>query len=67
MYEILFRPLLSKEKFYILPDDSVSGQARPLLDCADAQADLGLCCPHMLEDTFSHGAAHIILKKKDRR
>ena len=22
----------------------------------DAQADLGLCCPHMPNDTFSHGA-----------
>ena len=27
---------------------------------ADAQADLGLCCPHIPEDTFPHGAAHII-------
>ena len=26
---------------------------------ADAQADLGLCCTHMPEDTFSHGAAHM--------
>ena len=23
------------------------------------QADLGLCCPHMLEDMFSHGMAHL--------
>ena len=26
----------------------------------DAQADLGLHCPHMLEDTFLHGAAHVV-------
>ena len=25
-----------------------------------AQADLGLHCPHMPEDTFSHAAAHLI-------
>ena len=26
------------------------------------QADLGLCCPHMPEDTFAHGAARITEK-----
>ena len=26
------------------------------------QADLGLCCLHMLEDRFPHGAAHIKLQ-----
>ena len=40
-------------------NDSVSGQWRPWSDCADAQADLGLRCPHMPEGTFSHGTAHI--------
>ena len=25
----------------------------------DAQADLGLRCPHMPEDTFSHGIAQL--------
>ena len=39
--------------------DSVNGQWRPWSDCADAQADLGLCCPHMPEDTFSRGTAHL--------
>ena len=29
------------------------------LDCADAQADLELHCPHMFEDSFSHDAAHV--------
>ena len=28
-------------------NDSVSGQRRPRSDCADAQSDLGLLCPHM--------------------
>ena len=45
-------------------NDSVSGQRRPRSDCMDAQSDLGFHCPHMLEDTFSHGAAHILVKDK---
>ena len=28
---------------------------------ADAQADLGLCCPHMPKDTFLLGAAHVVV------
>ena len=28
-------------------------------DCADAQADLVLHCPHMAKCPFSHGAVHI--------
>ena len=44
---------------YILSNYFVSGQWMPWSDCADAQADLGLRCPHMPEDMFSHGAAHI--------
>ena len=39
--------------------DSVCWQWRPWSDCMDAQADLGLNCSHMPEDTFSHGLAHI--------
>ena len=34
----------------------VSRQWSPWSDCADAQADLGLRCTHMPEDTFSPGA-----------
>ena len=30
-----------------------------LVDIADVQADLGFRCPHMLEDTFSHGAVQM--------
>ena len=30
-----------------LSNDSVSGQRRPRSDCADAQSDLGLRCPHL--------------------
>ena len=30
-------------------------------DCADAQSDLGLRCPHMTEDKFPHGAAPLII------
>ena len=33
----------------------VSGQGRPWSDFADAPADLGLRCPHLPKDTFSHG------------
>ena len=32
--------------------DSVSGQWRPWSDCASAQSDLGLRCPHTPKDTF---------------
>ena len=39
----------------VVLNDSSSGQWRPWSDCADAQADLGLRCPHMPEDTFSQG------------
>ena len=39
--------------------DSVSGQWRSWSDCMDEQADQGLCCLHMPEDIFSHGAAQL--------
>ena len=26
----------------------------------DVQADLGLCCPHMPKDTFSHNLEHFL-------
>ena len=42
-------------------NDSVCGQWRPGSDCADAQADLGLSCPHMPENTFSYGEAHLFV------
>ena len=42
----------------VVSDDSASGQWRPWSDCADAQSDLELRCPHMPEDTFSHGTSH---------
>ena len=38
-----------------MSNDSVSRQPRPRSDYASAQSDLGLGCPHMPEDTFSHG------------
>ena len=37
-----------------------SEQQRRWSDCADAQADLRLCCLHMTLDRFSHGPAHIL-------
>ena len=43
----------------VVSNDSVSGQGVPRSDCADAQADLGLHCPHMPKDTFSFGAAYL--------
>ena len=42
-------------------NDSVSGQWGPWSDCVNRQADLGLCSLNMPEDTFSYGAAHIIV------
>ena len=44
--------ICSPLNYFIVADDSVCGQRRPWFDWADAQADLGLCCPHMPEDTF---------------
>ena len=29
-------------------------------DCTDAQADVGIHCPHMPEDTFPHCEAHML-------
>ena len=43
--------------YSIVFNDSVSWQRRSWSDCADTQADLGLRCPHMPEDTFSIGVA----------
>ena len=39
----------------------VGGRRWPRSDCASAQSDQGLRCPHMPEDTFSHGIAQIML------
>ena len=44
----------------VISNGSVMGQWRPWSDCADAQADLGLLCPHMPKDMFSHCA--VLLK-----
>ena len=45
---------------FTVSNDYVRGQRRLWSDCADAQADLSLYCPHMPGDTFLHGAAHIM-------
>ena len=42
-------------------NDSVSGQWMPWSDYVDAKADLGLPCPLMPEDTFSHMTHTIML------
>ena len=39
----------------IVSNDFVSGEQRPWTVCAEAQADLGLRCLHMPEDTCQHG------------
>ena len=36
----------------VVSNDSVSRQWRSWSECADAQANLGLCCSHMFEDRF---------------
>ena len=53
----IFFPLIHT----MMTNDFVSGQRRPWSDYANAQAHLGLRCPHMLKDTFSHGTAYLIL------
>ena len=61
MHRFRFIPRMRKvlfKQYSFVSNDSVCGQRMPWSDCADAQADLGLRCPYMPEDTFSHGAAH---------
>ena len=50
-------------KHSLVSNDSFCGQRRTWSDCADAQSDLGLRCPHMPKDMFSHGADHVMLAK----
>ena len=48
-------------KHFIVFNDSVYEQKIPWSDCANAQADLGICCQHMPESTFFYGMTHIFL------
>ena len=48
-------------RWTIVSNDSICGQRRRWSDCADAQADLGLRCPHMPEDT-AHMSACFTLR-----
>ena len=47
---------------FCMSNNSVSWQRMPWSDCADAQAGLGLRCPHMPEDTLSHGVAQVKIR-----
>ena len=47
---------------YMVFSDSVNGKRWPWSDCANAQADLGLRCPHLPDDTFSHGATQLFCR-----
>ena len=49
------RTLLSSHTFCRLNETG----NRPWSDCVNAQAELGLRCPHMPEYTFSHGAVQL--------
>ena len=65
--------ICSPLKHSIVSKDSVCGQWRPWSDCAYAQADLGLRCPHFTEGKFRmarpiykqmqmwHATSHILL------
>ena len=60
----LQRPVrILKFRIYKLEESFCLGseQQRRWSACADAQADLRLCCSHMAKDTFSHGLAYIKL------
>ena len=52
--------LVSLLTYNVVSNHSVCGHGRPWSDCADAQADLGLCCPHAPEDTLVHCTARIL-------
>ena len=53
MRKVLSGHLFSIDPTILLADSEVPNH------CADAQTDLGLHCPHMLEDTFSHGVTQM--------
>ena len=53
--------LCSPSIHFKVSNDFVRGQWRPWSDCAEAQADLGLCYPHMPEEMFSHGATYMLM------
>ena len=48
----------------LVSNDYVHGHWWPCSDCSNAQADLGLRCPHIPEDTFLHCAVQITLSRK---
>ena len=53
--------ICSPLKYSIVSNDSICGQRRPWSDCANAQSDLGLHYPHMPDDMFLQGVAHILI------
>ena len=58
-----YHPILCSPFIHsVVSNDSVSELCRPWSDCSDVQADRGLCCPHMSEDRFLHGVAHLMVK-----
>ena len=58
----LYHPgLCSAFKHSVVSNDSVLDQT-----VRHAQSDFGLCCPHMPEDTFSNGAARIMVHVTSR-
>ena len=44
----------------LVSNGSVRGQQKSWSKWADGQANLGLCYPHIPEDTFLHVTAHLI-------
>ena len=56
--------ICSPLKYSVVSNDSVLGEWRSWLDCANVQSlkqsDLGLNFPHVPGDMFSHDAAHLI-------
>ena len=56
----MYGHLLSTEYYSFVSNDSIYEQRSP---CTEPPADLGFCCPHMPEDTFAHGAAHIVKRE----
>ena len=48
---------------FVVSIDSVCGQWKPWADCTNVHGDLTRRCPHMTEDTFSHGTVQLIIFK----
>ena len=61
-HNLIIKALVYIAIYSTVSKESVNEWWRPRSDCAHAQTDLGLRCPHMHEDTFTHDTGHMLKK-----